>query len=239
MFAEGDDGVAISAVDIDGGAFSALGFNVKMVKGQTLEHNDFCSLDGTLDPNIPAVRNPLKVLGGFGWLDGQHMDGRRGTRLLLYRARAMSLIAEHKDTPILGAFAQWVLRATNHVDMANFERLRLSKWDRDWFRDRLLSRAEIRLLSPNVHDEARRVIETRYGISIEHQHVIESYFNSKHDVSFIDCSTLRLYWPESWQDYAARYVVPSREACEPILYALYDNFCPEAKLELLRSGISL
>jgi hypothetical protein len=239
MFAEGDDGVVVSDVVTDEGAFSALGFKVKIIKGDTLEHNDFCSIDGTLDPSIAAVRNPLKVLGSFGYLDGQHMDAKRGSRLMLYRARAMSLISDHRNTPILGAFAQWVLRATNHVDMVKFEELSLSKWDRDWFRERLLTRSEIRLMTPVVHDEARRVIESRYGISVEHQVEIEAYFDNKNDVSFIDCDVLRLYWPAEWEDYAARYRVLSRTDCEPVLPALYNNYCPEAKLELLKSGIEV
>jgi len=239
---EGDDGVVSARVATDGGAFTRIGFTVKMVSGETVQDGDFCSVDGDLRTNA-AVTDPIKVLGNFGWFGQSHVTARRGRKLELLRAKAASLISMYPDAPILGAFARYVLRVTKHIDMSRF--LRSERGVCRYYMDEyILSLKGLDAKAaavPNVRPESRAVAESRYGILVKHQLEIEQYFDTLHTLTFIDCSALRLYWPNDWVDYASRYTVQNRDIddWQPVLPALYDNFTPSLKKQLLAAGLDV
>lgn len=235
---EGDDGVESSAVGTSGEAFARLGFNVKMNKADDVGGGDFCRVDGDLESGA-TVTNPLLVLGHFGWFGRGHMELRRSRQLELLKARACSLIATYPDAPILGAFSRMVLRATAHVDMRKFalEGRLINQWHREKFARDIPIALRIRLSVPKIAFSTRLVVESRYGILVEHQIAIEEYFNAINELQFIECETLRHYWPDSWVDYAVRY--NAEGADEPLLYAKYDNLHPDLRCELTSQGIEM
>lgn len=235
---EGDDGVESSAVGTSSEAFSRLGFTVKMTEADDLGGGDFCRVDGDLESGA-TVTDPLLVLGHFGWFGRQHMDLKRSRQLELLKARACSLLATYPNAPILGAFSRAVLRATAHVDMRKFalEGKHINQWHREKFARDIPKALRIRLSVPVIASSTRLLVESRYGIAWDHQLKIEQYFDNINELCFIECDTLRHYWPEAWVDYAARYNADGAD--EPLLYARYDNLHPNVRARVESQGVEM
>lgn len=244
MICEGDDGSIRGKTKTNMDAMKRQGYQVTAVEALTVENENFCKQYGLVANPMLTCIDPIEVLTKFGFFGYSYVEARRGRKMALYRARAMSLLSSYPDMPILGSFVRWVLRATAHVDMSQFlENDRtIDRWQADKLKTAVKAFKKERLAVPDVHYDVRWLVESRFGIEITHQLLIEQYFDGLNDIQFIDCPYLRLYWPDPAVKYAARYVVPAgagNTTPQPALECRYDNLSPEVRSHFENCGIRL
>lgn len=113
-FVEGDDGLFWSTVPLSVRDYEDCGFLVKQIDSiDDPCKASFCSLVFSEDGTI--LKDPRKVLCGFGWT---HSDIHAGTKVKqgLLRAKALSLLEEADQCPILGQLAREAERRTRGVE---------------------------------------------------------------------------------------------------------------------------
>jgi len=234
---EGDDGVRRGKAETRGGVYAALGFDVKMVAGPDLEAGDFCSIDGSLASEA-QVTDPMAVLCKFAWISGPHIHLNRRKCHELLKAKAMSLLASHPKCPILTRFAMYILRVLKDVDIRGFlRRTYIGRWERDKLLHAVENWKTISLAVQAPSSDARRVVESRYGILAHHQVDLENYFDSLTELCPLRHHLLRVYAPTVCVDYYARYV--REDSSPPSVYTRYDNYPPGLRQRLRKSGLEL
>lgn len=238
---EGDDGIEVASEPTQSAATNILGFTVKMEVGHSLADGDFCCVDG--DPDTGAtVTNPIKVLGHFGWLGERYLSAKRVRKLELLRARALSQKASYPNAPVIGALADYVLRITRGIDMRRFvsKERRVGQWRLERFREAYENGAGGLAVSRPTQ-AMRHVVESRYGILVHHQLRMEQFFSQQTQLVFFDDDVFKLYMPQEWVDYAARYTVESQDHKQrhaPLVPVVYDNFPPKLRSQLQAAGLA-
>lgn len=112
-YVEGDDGIfavykghAPSAEQ-----FAKLGWTIKIETHQDVEKAGFCGCKYVAGYN---VRDPVSVFCTFGW-SMTNVDCSSRTARQLLRAKAMSLLVEMPQCPIIGALARYAMQITEGV----------------------------------------------------------------------------------------------------------------------------
>lgn len=237
---EGDDGIEVASVPTHSNATNALGFTVKMEVGHSLSDGDFCCVDGDVDTGA-TVTNPIKVLGHFGWLGERYVTARRVRKLELLRARALSQKASYPDAPVIGALADYVLRVTSGIDMKRFfeKERRVGQYRMERFREAYDQLATGPAVSRPTA-AMRAVVESRYGVLVSHQLLMEQFFREQKTLVFLDADVFKLYMPNDWVDYAARYTVESKDPTKefsPLVMTTFDNFSSKLRARLQGMGV--
>lgn len=170
---EGDDGLVSSTVRITSEDFLRCGFDIKI-----LEHNDllttgFCGL--TMASDGSAMADPSETLLNFGWTHSPMMRGGYKVRMGLLRAKAMSLLYQQPNCPILSKFAMHYVKLTEGYN----PRFDTGWWDIQMSRESQAyfhwAKSEA---NKGVSGEARSAFEDLYGISAAQQLAIERKIDS-------------------------------------------------------------
>lgn len=169
---EGDDSATTARGRLPGsGDFEKLGFAVTEEVVNDPGEGGFCGIleapDGTL------VKDPLWVISKFPWIDGKKYGWSKDHwKKSLYRAKALSLMHELPQCPILRPIADAVARLTraqhNRVDKA--AKAVFDKWEYAKF----LSIKDTKLdpYAPTL--VGRLFLESNFGISPSLQEQVES-----------------------------------------------------------------
>jgi hypothetical protein len=221
---EGDDGVTVNDVVVDGDVYAKAGFTIKMKTTFELPDTDFCGMVGSEFGKFTTT-DPIKVILGFGWGNRGYVGARRVRRLELLRAKALSFLHEYRGSPIIQAFAARVEKLTRHINMKRFiDKDRVSsRYFKDMVIDALdaLNSGKFELLPPD--DDIRLVVETRFGVTRQHQIELENYFDTLVDLSPLRHPLLLFYAPHEYVWHDLCYVGCNREVFEPIVFRRYDN----------------
>lgn len=235
-FVEGDDGLFrfYSDQKIDDEIFGRLGLTIKIEKHEQLHTASFCGL--VFDPSsLTIVTDPRKVLAEFGWADPFYVKCNNVRLKELLRAKSMSFAHQYPGCPIVQSVAQYGMRMTRHI---NVERLlRKSVTLGQWQRDRILEALHGDLTPVPVSDEARNIVESKFGITVQEQLEIEALYDAKKDLSPVDLG-MPMFFPIEWQEYWSKYVhedMGEYPTCFPP--PKYDNI-PHATAEWDDSAIS-
>jgi len=109
---EGDDGVAAwpnGAPSVQ--KYARLGYDIKMLKVANPYLGGFCGV--VMDPEVGVnIREPMKILGSFGFVSGANVGLRRHKARALLRAKALSYLYELSGCPIVTPLCMRVLRET-------------------------------------------------------------------------------------------------------------------------------
>lgn len=218
---EGDDGLFSyrAGTAPSSSEFTKRGFIIKLVTYSQISKAGFC---GQLfdEDDRKVVTDPYKIVALFGWTKNRYLRSNEKTMKLLLRCKSLSMMAQYPGCPIIAAMAEYGLRVTRSYDVADFiERRR----DLDsWHLERLRRFAKE---SPRVRSACsigtRLLFEELYGISIEQQIRIETYFDSLSEITPLSIPELSENCPESWRDYYSRFTAPLGpviDNCESILY---------------------
>lgn len=108
---EGDDGLFGCSCDLDETTFARLGFRIKIEVVHNIFEASFCGL--MMSSDLTSFADPRKVILNFGWSHSPLSFGGFKLRCELLRAKALSLLCEHPQCPILGKLALQFVEATD------------------------------------------------------------------------------------------------------------------------------
>jgi len=223
---EGDDGVTNHCSDnpVSGEVYKAAGFTIKMKTSKDIEDTDFCGVVGDAD-SFACTTDPRSALAGLGWTMSKYVGAKRPRQLELIRARGLSYLHQYRGSPIIQSAAQYCLRITKHIDMRRF--IDKDRYMNNYDREQLLAAIahyEQMTAVPPVSQGLRRVVESRFGVSVKDQLAIESYLDSLTKLQYFDSEVILGIMPTAYLDYANRYVGNSTEEFEPYVPKRFNNF---------------
>lgn len=201
---EGDDGLFVVDADeqsIDLSYFTALGFDLKLVKSSEIGEAGFCStfFDTT---EMCTVAEPMERLLRFGWTHSVAMHARPNKLRGLLRAKALSLAYEFPRCPVLAALARYGLRCTKGV-VAMFSG---SRFERD-YRELDVPSEETEelkaLLEQGVSPSSRNLVEKLFGVSVLEQLQIENYLDGLTHIQPLEVNVTN----HVWKNDSERYVI--------------------------------
>ena len=178
---EGDDGLFSFEGDAPtANTFDEMGLIIKLEYHPDLNSASFCGI--IYDPEDKAnIVDPLEVLVDTPFTSTFYATARDKTLSVLLKAKAYSLAYQYPRCPILAHYASYLLRMTADVEdklvLALLEGNSMSLWDKG-----TLARAMGSACKTEVGFNSRNLMFEKFGISIEEQLYIESYFDEKTDL---------------------------------------------------------
>ncbi len=209
---------------VDGALFRAAGFSMKQKIAFDLENTDFCGVVGEWD-DFMCTTDPRDALGSFGWCLSRYVNCKRARYLELLRAKSLSYLFQYSRSPILQSLALYGLRVTKHIDMERFfERDRFTnRWKMDRYRYCYEQYKAKGLTVLPVHEGLRRVVESRFGVSVRDQEHIENYLDGLDRLTFFDNHVMYDIMPSMYIDYGNRYAYWEGQTPDPFIDAVYNN----------------
>jgi len=176
-FVEGDDGLFATTVNLSALDYSDLGFEVEIKELTDPTKGHFCGM--TMGAQNEILKDPRRVFQNFGWTSSfigagnAVMDG-------LLRSKALSLLYEMPNCPIVGVLARTALEITSGVDAIEHRELYLQSKSLS----ELTEHAETRCGPFTPSPEARDVMKELFGIEPEVQLAVEAAIE-RHDMQFV------------------------------------------------------
>jgi hypothetical protein len=206
---EGDDGLfSMRGTAPSTSDFAELGLIIKMETHMQLSTASFCGIIFDEEDQL-NVTNPMIVLANFGWGSRRYAASSSKTLRTLLRCKALSLAHSYPGCPIIGSLARMGLRLTGDISTGDIchrvvnARKAMNDWQRTWTLE-LLHKGEPVFKDPPIN--TRLLVESRYGILVEHQIAIEKYLDGIVMLGPISFGLIDLYIPDNWNHYASRYV---------------------------------
>jgi len=198
---EGDDGL----FRMDGPVptkemFGALGFDSKIEVFTELGMAGFCKMK--FSESGTQVTDIIERLTKFGWTADVRATDSRIWSLLF--TKALSLKAEYPHCPVLGPFADYVIR----VCKASGTKLRLTfDEDRGWNQMKIDNAARWLDVRSDPPLDARLFVERLYLLTVPEQLRLERWFGSLDRIVPIDhpivCTRLPVEWRQCYDWYVA------------------------------------
>lgn len=203
---EGDDGLfTCRSGSPTEQMFTRLGLNIKLERHSRINTASFCGI--IFDPEDRInVTDPREAVVSLGWTFTRYSRAKSSKLKALLRCKALSMLHQYPGCPIISAYADYGLRVTRSVDIRHIlEKDRsMSQWDRDQLLAAIRDEKHIKHAEPGMN--TRLLVEDKYGITVEHQIMIERAIKAKNDLSPVHDPILMLYISPSWQSYYANYV---------------------------------
>lgn len=194
--------------------FTDLGFNIKLEVFKKISDASFCGLLFDEDDR-EVISDPRKILASFGWTSQKYANASKKTIAKLIRCKSLSLAHAYPGCPIVAELARYGLRVTRSYNVRQFinSRRDLNMYEREKYLE-----AEAYFRDPRHRDElsapikevgmgTRVLVERLYGIDIPLQLKIEEYLREKNDLDQIDLPEVIDLVPNSWVEYADRYIL--------------------------------
>lgn len=202
---EGDDGLfRMIGTPPTTEEFAKLGLVIKADVHHRLETASFCGLVFDVD-DLVNVTNPLEVLAGFGWTRSRYARASNRTLIHLLRAKAYSLLYQYPGCPMLQSLGCCVLRNTRNFGPIK-NSLKVAMKTASTYERELFSQMDGRPLPLKpVPWNTRLLVETLYGVTVEHQRLFEAELDRKADLGPLFVPYLTAH--PSWHDYWDKYVM--------------------------------
>jgi hypothetical protein len=205
LVVEGDDGLGAIPGRLDESLFERLGFRVKLLYHESLDVAGFCSMYFDVN-SLVCVGDPVKVMIKTGWTTGQYAGARSGKLLGLLRAKAYSICFQNAGSPVLMAFARYLLRVTASADQRTVLKSRMSEWERRIMMGAL--KIDARSISEQpVSPSSRSVCERAFGVPVTLQLRWESYLDSLTVLQPLTPRDIDLFVHVDVLDYFRRFVI--------------------------------
>jgi hypothetical protein len=189
---EGDDGLfrmdgPIPTTD----HFAALGFTSKIEVFDDVGAAGFCKMK--FDQTNVQITNFAERLVKFGWTTAIRASDR--TRRNLLFTKALSLKAEYPNCPILGIFADTVVRLVRR----DGQKLKLVfDEDRGWNASKVERAVRWLDVPAVVSEETRWFYEQTYGVTVQQQLALEAYFASLTDIQPLNHVVIEEHMKDAW-----------------------------------------
>lgn len=163
---EGDDGLFASTVPLTKQDYAGIGFDIKIELFHNYRLASFCGIVASVDGS--PLTEPRDVLMGFGWSHSPCVSARNAMGLC--RAKALSLLYEHPNCPILTKLALRYIALTSGsspIFSYNWYDMQLAKEVSKFRED---TRLQVR---NGISPEVRKQFEECYNIPVYLQLKIE------------------------------------------------------------------
>jgi len=213
---EGDDGLfGMRGVRPNAKQFEELGFVIKIAEHNDLSTASFCGL--IFDPEDGInITNAMQEIVTFGWGSRRYLGARPHKKRILLRCKALSMAHQYPGCPLLGNYSQAILKATRSVARYVVSFIKRTPIFNDWDRHQMLlaARDERFIKFKPPPPRTRLLYERVYGVSWEHQIVIEKQFDAWDGESNLKMSHpadlyLQPEWETYWDDYVSGKGRPS------------------------------
>lgn len=192
-FVEGDDGLFMCSGELCEELFAKLGATIKLEKRE-LNQASFCGNIFDLQAGQNVV-DPIEKMVGFGWSTSRLAIGTGKNHKALLEAKARSLAFECPGCPILSSLSKYVLRCVGKNDMRKVVNDKsLNDYERARLEDALHWSGPDRAVSPRT----RELVSELYGVSVNEQKMIESYFDNCKELKPIPTSLIDSHIPQDW-----------------------------------------
>jgi len=167
---EGDDGLFASNRPLREDLFAKLGFTIKIQKRETLLESSFCGL--MMSEDLISLTDPFVALCNLGWSTSPQASQSARVRKELLRAKALSLLHEHPQCPMLSSVAARLIELTNGSE---------PRYTAGWYKWKLQGEIEesmnetMRMAKVGPSTSARDCFYRLYGVSPEAQVAFENY----------------------------------------------------------------
>jgi len=199
---EGDDGLFGASRPIDVSWINKLGFVLKIDQCTDIAEARFCSM--CVSPDTARVmKDPIKTVLNAGWTFSEARFSARA-RLELLAAKANSILCENFGVPIASALGRYLRRVTSGV-RPRYSGMGGAMTHTEEAIDISESRIEASMTA-FVDDRDRCLVERVYGIPIQSQLHIESYFDSCNVIQPIPARLLQGLAPNNSHIYALEHV---------------------------------
>lgn len=191
--------------------FTACGCDIKLDQYARISDASFCGLlFDEVDRQV--IKDPYDIICSIGLLSKQYSKARRGKKLALLRAKALSTLYQYPGCPIIAEMSKHILRQTKHIDMRNVVEKNFSYdlFDRERYFEALRNHqynSDIK-----IGMGTRLLFSELFGFSVETQLRLEEYFRTATKLepfkdAFIDyCMTTHPVM-SSWQRYYELYSI--------------------------------
>lgn len=221
---EGDDGLFSFEGDAPSAqTFEDMGLIIKLEYHLDLNSASFCGIIYDKEDKANIV-DPYDVLVDTPWTTTFYATAKTSTLQMLLKAKAYSIAYQYPRCPILSSYATYLLRMTSDVDDLALQRLlegnTMSLWEKG-----TLARAIGSSAKGEVGFNSRNLMYEKFGISIEDQLYIESYFDKKTDLLPIDDEVIigiitdaHPVWADYYYNYSMRLSRHDKNLYFPPLY---------------------
>ena len=184
---EGDDSLCvISGVIPTKEDFASIGLNIKLDEHVFFNEASFCGLIFDRQDLI-NVSDPADILLNFGWCGKQYVDCKNLRLLELLRAKSMSFAYMYRGCPIVQALAHYGMRMTRNIKIESLLERKgaySDVWQRERLLEAMLPESIKTQLDPPIN--TRMLVQSKFGIPVPTQILIEEYLNNKTDLSPLD-----------------------------------------------------
>lgn len=192
-YVEGDDGLFMTSGPLCDELFARLGATIKLEQKE-INQASFCGNIFDLQAGQNIV-DPIEKMVGFGWSTSRLAIGTGKNHKALLEAKARSLAFECPGCPILSSLSNYVLRCVGHNDM---HKILNDKSLNDYERERLSNALEWRGPQVAVSPRTRELVSELYGVSVNEQLAIESYFDRQTELKPIPMSMIQSHIQPDW-----------------------------------------
>lgn len=214
---EGDDGLFVMAGNPpQPSRFAGFGLDIKIINFSDINHASFCGMVFDLEDR-KNITNPIDELVNFAWCRAEYARSSLKKHKILLRCKALSLLYQYPNCPILTKFATKILELTRGVDVSVFiartnyynqyEKSILLSAQQAWKKQRYYRQVIKRGLLDQPGLRTRQLVEQLYGVTMQDQCLIENYIDGMLDLSPLSCDTILKYCPDDYRRYFDSYVI--------------------------------
>ena len=201
---EGDDGLFVCSPKLPSNeSFEKLGLTIKIEEHTNLATASFCGIIFD-EVDLINVTDPLEVLVNFGWSKQHHVGMKRARKLELLKSKSLSFAYQYQGCPIIQSLAWYGLRMTHQIDLRRY--LARDRSVSMWEREQMLEAMKYSCKKVKIPMNTRKLVQDKFGITIEDQIAIEGFFDAKTDLGPISFPTIDKYMKYDWTDYYDNYV---------------------------------
>jgi len=225
VIVEGDDGLFTVPVGsgVSAKTFEDLGFRVKIEKHRSIQTASFCgNIYDYMDQVV--LTDPRKVLVNFGWTKRTDVKATDRRLEMLCRAKGYSMAHQYRGCPIIGSFADYVLRTTVKAHSNLLKQVKVGDKSTSWWERASLLQAlnsDVSYREPTMR--SRELIADTFRISIADQKTLEVYFKGCNVAGPISHPLIRVWdvafpaWSEFFDNYSSAFhdAAPVRERRSP------------------------
>lgn len=188
---EGDDGICRDF----GNPYPiirGLGLDLKLERKKDFGHAKFCGnvcdIESVISGSPNIVCNPVKVLRNFFLLPSKYANARQTVQDSLIRARALSYYFNFRNCPVVGELCYRICQLTHNLSISDKTMAALESHKRNFVvqavRDRVWQH------TPQVPASSRKLVESRFGMSVGLQLEFENAIRVQGPVFFLPTHTL-------------------------------------------------
>lgn len=201
---EGDDGLFCTSRAIKEELFADMGLRVKLETHVELTSASFCGIVCDVEAR-QVVTDPFPILAEFGWVNSRYMGAKTRKLHELLKVKAMSLIYEYPNCPIVSQLAMTTLRLlrATRVQIQRYLRAKdVNSYERYFLEEMWPHMDELYSHRPTVHPSTRLLFEDLYKISVAEQLKLERMLQDKENLGPIEYG---LDFPPVWREYYEKY----------------------------------